>query len=51
MKQTFGNNLMNEGVPGHEANLQQITILLGNILSTTISYNNFVVEGLFLYKA
>jgi hypothetical protein len=28
-----------------------ITVLPGKFLSTTISYNNFAIEGLFLYEA
>jgi hypothetical protein len=49
-KQIFGNNLMNESVLRHEANLRQIQSYLESML-TTVSHNNFAIKGLFSLRS
>jgi hypothetical protein len=43
-KQIFGNNLMNESMLRHEANLRQIQFYQKNLL-TTVSHNIFAIKG------
>jgi transposase-like protein len=43
-KQIFGNNLMNESVLRHKANLRQIQFYQENLL-TTVSHNRFAIKG------
>jgi hypothetical protein len=48
-KQIFDNNLMNERVLRHEANLRQIQSYLESLL--TMSHNGFTIKGLFSLRS
>jgi hypothetical protein len=50
-KQTFGNYMMKESVPEHEANLRQLQSYQEIFFPTTISYNSFAIEGLFSLRS
>jgi hypothetical protein len=49
-KQIFDNNLMNESVLRHEANLRQIQSYQKSLL-TTVSHNSFAMKGLFSLRS